>query len=66
MANYEEAKLQFHKAIQWQETIGQPMEEVYASYSQKAGYCVCSTEAPRFSSMVCSKWLFSGLHSKSL
>jgi two-component system, NtrC family, sensor kinase len=36
MANYEEAKLQFQKAIQWQETIGQPMEEVYASYSQTA------------------------------
>ena len=34
MANYEEAKLQFHKSIQWQQTIGQPMEEVYASYAQ--------------------------------
>jgi two-component system, NtrC family, sensor kinase len=34
MANFEEAKLQFHKAIQWQNNIGQPMEEVYASYSQ--------------------------------
>ena len=34
MANYEDAKLQFQKAIQWQEKIGQPMEEVYACYSQ--------------------------------
>jgi two-component system, NtrC family, sensor kinase len=34
MANYEEAKLQFLKSIQWQESIGQPMEEVYASYAQ--------------------------------
>ena len=34
MANFEEAKLQFHKAIQWQSNIGQPMEEVYACYSQ--------------------------------
>ncbi len=34
MANFEEAKLQFLKAIQWQYNIGQPMEEVYASYSQ--------------------------------
>ena len=34
MANYEEAKLQFHKGIQWQESIGQPLEEVYTSYSQ--------------------------------
>lgn len=34
MANFEEAKLQFLKAIQWQNNIGQPMEEVYACYSQ--------------------------------
>ncbi|HET7002196.1 MAG TPA: ATP-binding protein [Puia sp.] len=34
MANYEEAKLQFHKEIQWQKSIGQPMEEVYAAYAQ--------------------------------
>ncbi len=34
MANFEEAKLQFHKAIQWQNNIGQPMGEVYACYSQ--------------------------------
>jgi two-component system NtrC family sensor kinase len=37
MANYEEAKLEFHKSIQWQQTIGQPMEEVYASYAQMGG-----------------------------
>jgi two-component system, NtrC family, sensor kinase len=34
MENFEEAKLQFQKAIQWQNHIGQPMEEVFASYSQ--------------------------------
>jgi len=34
MANYEEAKQQFHKSIQWQKTIGQPVEDVYASYAQ--------------------------------
>ena len=34
MANYEDAKLQFYKSIQWQREIGQPMEEVFASYSQ--------------------------------
>ena len=34
MANFEEAKTQFHKGIQWQNNIGQPMEEVYACYSQ--------------------------------
>jgi signal transduction histidine kinase len=34
MANFEEAKLQFHKSLQWQNNIGQPMDEVYPSYSQ--------------------------------
>ena len=34
MTNLDEAKIQFHKSIEWQNSIGQPMEEVYASYSQ--------------------------------
>src|ERR1700722_3732042 len=34
LANYEEAKLQSHKGIQCQESIGQPLEEVYTSYAQ--------------------------------
>jgi two-component system, NtrC family, sensor kinase len=34
MADYDEAKIQFLKAIQCQEKIGKPIAEVYASYAQ--------------------------------
>jgi signal transduction histidine kinase len=34
MANYEEAKVQFERGIQWQKAIGQPEKEIFACYSQ--------------------------------
>jgi two-component system, NtrC family, sensor kinase len=34
MQNYEDAKIQFKESIEWQIKIGQPMGDVFASYSQ--------------------------------
>jgi two-component system, NtrC family, sensor kinase len=65
MANYEDAKLQFHKSIQWQESIGQPMEEVYASYSQM-GIVFANLKHLDSALWYAQKGYFLGLHSKQV
>jgi two-component system, NtrC family, sensor kinase len=63
MANYEEAKLQFQNAIHWQQTIGQPQEEVYASYSQM-GIVFAAMKHLDSALWYAQKGYFLGLHSK--
>lgn len=63
MANYEEAKLQFHKSIQWQESIGQHMEEVYASYAQM-GIVFATLKRLDSALWYVQKGYLLGLHSK--
>ncbi len=65
MANFEDAKLEFRKSIQWQESIGQPMEEVYASYSQM-GIVFANLKQLDSALWYAQKGYFLGLHSKEV